>query len=179
MHFSFWKRLHRSWQSLFQIPVNPLIAKKIGLDFFCLIFTITWNINKVSLQNYATALPHQRGQKCRRTRSPTMPTRLQACDFGRFSKSGQNLPLLWGKKKEQRFTSRYLHETDIRGLGTLYLLFFQEPQYSLHASASQKAHHFSALLPNFFCYAKKTYLNGNFPKKLRQSRATPKDVICY
>ena len=74
-------------------------------------------MHKESLQNYATGLPHQRKQKCSRPCLPTTPTQLQARGFGCFSKYSQNLPLLWEKKKEQWFTSRYLHETDTRRTG--------------------------------------------------------------
>ena len=77
---------------------NPLIPNlKCGLDFFMFkpdIFTITRNTHKVALQNYATALPHQKGLKYRRSRPPITLTQLQARVFGHFSKSGLNLLLL-------------------------------------------------------------------------------------
>ena len=62
---------------------------------------------------YATVLPHQRKQKCWRPHPlcykhvvlPTSPNPARIC------------PFCEGKKKEQRFTSRYLHETGTRGAG--------------------------------------------------------------
>ena len=51
-------------------------------------------------------------------------------------------------------------------LGTLYLLFCQEPQHSLHASTLQKAHH-SPLPPYFLgLRQKKTYLKWEFPQEV-------------
>ena len=74
-------------------------------------------------------------------------------------------PFCEGKKKEQQFTTKYLHETGTR---TPYLLFCREPHHSLHASTLRRAHHPPPPTP-FFGVAKKTILNGKFPRKLCQS----------
>ena len=135
--------------------------------------TITQNMHKVSLQNYATGLPHQRGLEWHGPRLSTMPTRSQARRFDRFSKSGQNLLLLWGKKKEQWFTSRYLHETGTRrGWDPVPAVLpgaTQQPP-----STSRRAHHPPPSTP---IHPKKPILNGKFPRKLRQSWMKPNGVV--
>ena len=139
--------------------------------------TITRNMHKVSLWNYnATGLPHQRKQKCQRTCLQTRPTRPQARGFGRFSKSGQNLPLLWGEKKEQQFTSKHLHETGTRGgWGPRTCCFVgSHNTASMPPLCGKPTTH--PLRPIFWL-CKKPILNGNFPRKLHQSQVAPKDVI--
>ena len=72
------------------IKVNPLSARlKLISISACLrpdILTITRNMHKLSLQNYATVLPHQRGSKCCKPPPSTTPIWLQACVLDRLSK---------------------------------------------------------------------------------------------
>ena len=140
---------------------NPLIPNWNCLDFFMFKpdnSTITRNMHKVSLKNYTTGLPHQ---KCPRPRPLAVLTWSQACSFGRFSKSSS---FYEGKKKEQRFTSRYPHKTGTRKAGDPYLLFCQKPQHSLHDSALRRAHH--PPHPPKFWLCQKTYLKWEFPQEV-------------
>ena len=83
-----------------------------------------------------------------------------------------------GKKKEQRLTSRYLHETGTRGGWGPHTCCFAGSHTTasmplLCGGSTTHAHP-----PHFFGYTKKPILNGNFPRKLRQSWVMPKDIIC-
>ena len=130
--------------------LNPL---KIGLNFFMFKpdnSTITRNMHKVALQNYATGLPHQRGQKwqgsClldhKHAGLATSPNPARIC------------PFCEGKRKSSDSLAGIYMKQAPGGLGTLYLLFCQEPHHSLHASASWRAHHPPPSIL-FFGYAKK------------------------
>ena len=131
---------------------------------------ITRNMHKVSLQNYATGLPHQREQKWQWTRPPTTPTRSQAHGIGRFSKSGQNLPLLWGKK--ERACSNSLAGICMKQAQG----GFGDPETAVLPTAIPQPLP-TPIHPIFLAMLKKPILNGKFPRKLRQNWVTPKDVI--
>ena len=72
-------------------------------------------MHKLSLQNYATVLPHQRRCKTWRPRPPATPTRLQMRFWLLLQIQPEFAPSI--REKEQQFTSRYLHETGTGGGG--------------------------------------------------------------
>ena len=75
--------------------------------------TITRNMHKVSLQNYVTGLPHQRGLEWHGPR----PLSLKHAGLTASPNLARICPFCEGKRKEQQFTSRYLHETGTREAG--------------------------------------------------------------
>ena len=79
--------------------------------------TVTRNVHNVSLQSYMQ-------QRCLARMLETTPTRFRARSLPASPNPARICPFWEGKKKEQRFTSRYLHEAGTRGgLGTPYPLF--------------------------------------------------------
>ena len=68
-------------------------------------------MHKLSLENHATALPHKRGQQC--LEHAQLVSKTHVCAFS--PNWCWICPFREGKRKEQRFTSRYTHETSIKG----------------------------------------------------------------
>ena len=133
------------------------------------ISTITQNMHKVSLQNYATALSHQRGQKCWRP----SPLSYKHAVLAAFPNPARICTFCVRRKSSDLLADICMKQAPGGGLRTMYLLFCREPQYSLHASALRRTHH-SPLPPYFFWLWQKNILNGNFPRKLHQSQVMPK-----
>ena len=134
----------------------------------------TQNMHKVSPQNYATGLPHQREQKRQEPRPH--PLSHKQVGLAASPNLAKIYPFCEGKRKSSDSPAGICMKQGTReGLGTRpHLLFCREPQNSLNASASQRARH-PPPLPYFLGYAKKPILN--FPRNLCQSRAMPKDII--
>ena len=132
----------------------------------------------LSLQNHATALPHQRELKCCGLCPSTTPTWLQTHALAHFSKSDLNFPLLWEKRERTAIHWQISvwgkhHGEGSWGSHQWYLLFWRKLQHRLHASALWKAHH-KPPLPHA---KKKTIWNENFPRKFCQSWAMPIDIL--
>ena len=141
------------------------------------IFTITQNMHKLSLQNYATVLPYQRELKWCRLYQLTTLIWLQARVLDRLFKSGLNLPLL--REKKGRTAIHWQVSVWNRhqgGLRTPYLLFCRELQQQVRGHGGPTTH---PLHPIFWGTPIKTIINGNFPRRFCQSRMTPKVVIIH
>ena len=139
--------------------------------------TITQYMHMVSLQNYATGLPHQETE-ITGPRPPTTPTQSQACGLGRFSKSGQNWAFCEGKRKSSDSLEGMCMK-QVPGGGWRPCKWCFARRYTTASMSPLRCrpttHHH---LPYFLAMPKIPILNGNFSKKLRRSWAMPKDVIC-
>ena len=128
------------------------------------IFTITRNMHKLSLQNYATVLPHQRELNWCRLYQLTMLIWLQACVLDQFFKSDLNLPLLWGKKGRTAIHWQVsVWNRHQRGLRTPYLLFCRELQQQVRGHGGPTTY---PLHPIFWGTPIKNYHKWEFPQEV-------------
>ena len=111
--------------------------------------TITWNMHKVSLQNYATELLHQKRLKWQGHAHRPRPIGHKHAGLTASPNLAKIFPFCEGKKSSDSLAGICMKQAP-KGLGIPYL-------HSLYASALRRAHH-PPHLPHFWVMPKKTYL---------------------
>ena len=135
----------------------------------------TQNMHKVSPQNYATGLPHQREQK--RQEPHPRPLSHKHVGLAASPNLAKIYPFCEGKRKSSDSPAGICMKQGTRGgtgnLAAPAVLSGATEQPPCLRLAEGPPPTPSTL---FLGYAKKPILN--FPRNLRQSRAMPKDIIC-
>ena len=141
--------------------------------------TITQNMHKVSLQNYATGLPHQRELEWHGPRPPTTPTRSQARGFDQLLQiQPEFAPSVREKRKSSDSLAGICMKQAPGGAGDPRTCCFARSHTTASMPPLRRGPTTHLHPPHFFgLRQKKPVFNGKFPRKLRQSWMTPKGVI--
>ena len=125
-------------------------------------------------------MPHQREDKCINHAHRPCQLGYKYTVLACSPNPARICPFCERKKKKQRFTSRYLHETGTGGGGAGDPIPAVLPRATTQPPCLRFANGPSPTPSLYFlAYPKKPILNGNFLRKLHQNRAMPKDIIHY
>ena len=128
--------------------------------------TITRNMHKVSLWNYATGLPHQRELKLQGHAHLPRPLGHKHAGLATSPNPAGICPFCEGKKKEQRFTSRHLHETGTRGDQGPHTCCFAGSHTAASMPLLRGGPTTHPHLPHFLATPKKPYLKWKIPQEV-------------